>query len=147
MKQRPQWTTLTLPAFLWTLTSPGTFAQILVDIDISSPLPGDVVLMVGDRPWTQLLDFEGLPFCCWRWFSTGHLALDCYIPHHKGVSTWWKNVTTDHLIVNALDSVFADSSHEDDVDVVPFMTTDALAAPFVASSLEVPSSASSVSQP
>ncbi|XP_057815843.2 uncharacterized protein LOC131029395 [Cryptomeria japonica] len=42
----------------------STFARILIDIDISLPLLGDVVLMVGDRPWTQLLDYEGLPFRC-----------------------------------------------------------------------------------
>lgn len=64
-----------------------TFVCILVDIDISSPLPGDVVLMVGDRPWTQLLDFEGLPFRCRKCFSMGHHASDCSISRHKGVAT------------------------------------------------------------
>lgn len=124
-----------------------TFARILVDIDISSPLSGDVVLMVGDRPWSQLLDFEGLPFCCRRCVSTGHLSSNCSISQHKGVSPWWKNATVDHLTINALDFAPAGSSHEDDVDVVPLMTTDAPVAPFVASFPEVPAPASPVLQP
>lgn len=42
----------------------STFALLLIDIDISLALPMDVVLMVGDKPWAQPLDYEGLPFRC-----------------------------------------------------------------------------------
>lgn len=87
-----------------------TFARILVDIDISLPLPGDVVLMVGDRPWTQLLNFEGLPFRCRKCFSTGHLASDCSISRHKGAATWWKDATVDHLTIHAAESDLDGSS-------------------------------------
>lgn len=78
--------------------------HILVDIDISPPLPGDVVLMVGDRPWTQPLDFEGLPFRCKKCFATSHSTSNCSLLHHKGVATWWKDATLDHLTIYAIDS-------------------------------------------
>lgn len=91
----------------------STFARFLVDIDISLPLPKDVVLMVGDRPWSQPLDNEGLPFYCQKCFSTRDLASGCSLPRHRGAATWWKDATIEHLIVNVLDSTC--SSHEDDV--------------------------------
>lgn len=107
----------------------STFAHILIDIDISSPLRRDVVLMVGDRPLTQPLDYEGLPFHCQKCFSMGHLASDCSLPRDKGVATWWKDATADHLTVNALDSDYVGSSHEDDVSsrdgVVPLTIAEA----------------------
>lgn len=122
-----------------------TFSRILVDIDISAPLPGDVVLMVGDRPWSQPLDFEGLPFRYKRCFSTGHLPSGCSSPQHKGVSTRWMNATTNHLTVHATDSASAGSSHGDDV-VLP-MTLVAPTDVFVPSSSEAPTSASPILQP
>lgn len=93
----------------------STFARILVNIDISMPLPGDVVLMVGDRPWTQLLDYEGLPFHYQRFFSVGHLASICSHSHHRGVATWWKDVAIDHLTFNASDLDSDGSSYEEDL--------------------------------
>lgn len=89
----------------------STFAHILIDIGISMPLPKDVVLMVGDKPWTQLLDYEGLPFCCYKCFSIGHLGSDCSLTCLKGVATWWKDANDVHLTAKALH--FDDSSHVD----------------------------------
>lgn len=104
-----------------------TFSCILVDIDISSPLLGDVVLMVGDRPWTQLLDFQGLPFCYRIFFSMGHLASNCSISRHKGVATWWKDATIDHLTIHDVDPDSDDFSQE--VEVPPTTVNSIMAPP------------------
>lgn len=100
----------------------STFAHLLIDVDISLALPRDVVLMVGDSPWTQLLDYEGLPFCCRRCLSMAHLVVDCSLSRRKGVATWWKDPTEDHLTINALDFVSVDSSQ----DEVPLIVDEAL---------------------
>lgn len=59
----------------------STSACILVNVDISTPLLGDVVLMVVDRPWTQLLDNEDLPFLCQCCLSTGCIGIDYSLLH------------------------------------------------------------------
>lgn len=50
---------LMIPRLPWVILPLSSF---FIDIYISIPLLGDVVLMVGDRPWTQSLDYEGLSF-------------------------------------------------------------------------------------
>lgn len=57
-----------------------TFSCILMDINASKDFPWDIVLLVGDRPWTQTLNYEGCPFF---FFATRHLTLDCPSSHCK----------------------------------------------------------------
>lgn len=40
-----------------------TCAQILVDLDISKDLTANITLKVAGQSWSQLLDYEGIPFC------------------------------------------------------------------------------------
>lgn len=92
----------------------STFARIFIDIAISTPLPGEVVLMVGDKPWTQLVDYEVLPFLFRQCFSTSHLATNCFLLQCKATTTWWKDANYEHLIVLASDSSYDNASQAND---------------------------------
>lgn len=113
----------------------STFTHVLIDLDISSTLPREIVLMFGDRPWTQSFDYKGLSFRCQRYFSTGHLASDCSLSHHKGATTWWKDANVDHLTINASYFDYIGSSKGDDVfspnEVVPLTTVDTFVNPLI----------------
>lgn len=78
-----------------------TYTHILVDVHISKLLHGEVVLMVRDKTWSQLLDHEGLSFCSLCFFTTRHLALDYWLASQKGSATWWKDAKEDHLTIEA----------------------------------------------
>ena len=65
----------------------SNFSIILVDMDASQLLPRDVVLMVGERLWTQALDYESPPYCCRYCFSARHMATDCTLLHQRVVDT------------------------------------------------------------
>lgn len=88
----------------------STITCFLVDVGLSLPLHGEVVLMVGNQPWSQPMDYEGIPFHCHCYFSTGHLALACSLGHQKRPATWWKNAIDDHLTVLDLVSLMDASS-------------------------------------
>lgn len=51
-----------------------TFVQILVEMDISKGLPEKICLASPRESWTQLLDYEGIPFRCRKCHLTGHVA-------------------------------------------------------------------------
>lgn len=98
------------------------------------PLPRDVILMVGDRSWTQSLDYEGLPFSYRRCFSMGHLASNCSLSCRRGFSTWWKDATEAHLKINTSEYDSIDSSQEEDVssqDELPLTVDEASIDPLV----------------
>lgn len=92
----------------------STFTHIVININISISLPGDVVLMVGDRPWIKSLIDEGLSFHCLLCFSTSNLATNCSLPFHKGIATLWKDAHGDHLTILASYSSFDYSSQDGD---------------------------------
>ena len=55
----------------------STYARIIVDIDASKGLPAKIFLNHSRGSWTQLLDYEGLPFRCKKFFNTRHMAATC----------------------------------------------------------------------
>ena len=56
----------------------STYARVLVDIiDVSKGLLAKIILNHSKGSWTQLLDYEGLPFRCKKCFNTGHMDAKC----------------------------------------------------------------------
>ena len=55
-------------------------AWILVELEFSGGLPGDIDLVWGNRRHKQRIDFWGIPFRCLICHRTGHLREHC--PFH-----------------------------------------------------------------
>ncbi len=55
----------------------STCARFLVDLDISKGLPEAIYLDSPRGSWTQLLDYEGIPFRCKICHLTSHIAARC----------------------------------------------------------------------
>lgn len=55
----------------------STGARFLVDLDVSKGLPKAIFLESLWGSWTQMLDFEGIPFRCRNCHLTGHIASRC----------------------------------------------------------------------
>ena len=54
-----------------------TYARFLVEMDISKGLPEKVCFDSSRGSWTQILDYEGIPFCCRKCHKIGHIAALC----------------------------------------------------------------------
>jgi hypothetical protein len=55
----------------------STVARVLVEVDTSKGLPEMISLDSPRGSWSQLLDYEGIPFRCRTCHSTGHIAVCC----------------------------------------------------------------------
>ena len=54
----------------------STYAQILVEMNISLGLPADIEIKTSNGSWFQPLDYEGIPFRCRQCHQVGHLAVN-----------------------------------------------------------------------
>jgi hypothetical protein len=52
-------------------------AQILVALDLRQGLYESMELVIGDKSYTQTLDYLNVPFCCSRCHKVGRLLVDC----------------------------------------------------------------------
>lgn len=46
-------------------------------MDLSGGLPDEVILEVYDEEWVQAVDYEHIPFRCYKCHEHGHLFRDC----------------------------------------------------------------------
>lgn len=53
-----------------------SFARICVEMDLSRALPDEVILEFFDEEWVQIIDYEHIPFRCYRSHEHGHLFRD-----------------------------------------------------------------------
>ena len=54
-------------------------AQILVALDLRQGLYESMELVIGDKSYTQTLDYLNVPFCCSRCHKVGRLLVDCQL--------------------------------------------------------------------
>ena len=66
----------------------GHFARMLIDVDLSKPLPDSIMIEVGEDCLFPTLYFENVPNFCSVCCSIGHSAASC---HHAARFIW--NVT------------------------------------------------------
>jgi len=52
-------------------------AHILVHLDTREGLVESYLLLMGDITHRQILDYEGIPFCCWKCHEVGHFYKYC----------------------------------------------------------------------
>ena len=55
----------------------STCAQILIEMDVSKGLLEKICLASLRGSWTQMLDYEGIPFRCRTCHKTSHIAARC----------------------------------------------------------------------
>ena len=76
----------------------STCAQILVETDVSKDLLEKICLDSTRGSWTQMLDYEGIPFRYRKCHMTGHLAARCSTvkskPRHS--PSWWIGASSEH---------------------------------------------------
>lgn len=80
-----------------------TFAQILVETDVSKVLPSKIFITTSKGSWVQHVDFEGVPFRCRRCFKTRHNTASCDRHRVERPTTWWKEVTPQHYTVEKVE--------------------------------------------
>ena len=100
----------------------STYAQILVEMNISLGLPADIEIKTSNGSWFQPLDYEGIPFRCRRCHQVGHLAAKCSKVRVQRESSWWKNSEEQHYTVvkkveggeekKSFSQIVADSPHQ-----------------------------------
>ena len=52
-----------------------TYGCILVEMDTSKGLPAMLKLASPNGSWIQILDYEGIPFRCNKFYKTSHLTM------------------------------------------------------------------------
>lgn len=91
----------------------STCARFLVELDVSKGLPKAICLDSPRGSWTQMLDFEGIPFRCRNCHLTGHIAARCDAGKSKSrrPPTWWTGVSSKHYKVRQplVDSVVSEA--------------------------------------
>ncbi len=95
----------------------STCACFLVELDVSKDLPEAIFLDSLRGSWTQMLDFEGIPFRCKNCHLTGHIAARCVAGKSKSRQppSWWSGASFEHYIVKQS----LDTSMDFVVDVSP----------------------------
>lgn len=58
-------------------TKNRTLAHILVHLDTREGLKEKITLKWRHYTWVQILDYEGIPFCCRRCHKVGHIFKEC----------------------------------------------------------------------
>lgn len=76
-----------------------TYAQILVEMDLSKDLPVEAILKAPSGDWKQNLDYEGVPFRCGKCFNTSHVVDQCSKHKRESQATWWKEVSPQYYSV------------------------------------------------
>ena len=79
----------------------STIAHILVELDVFKGLPKKIFLDCPWGVWTQVLDYEGLPFYCRKCHMTSHVVA-CYSSYmvrsmHK--RTCWMGASVEHYTI------------------------------------------------
>jgi hypothetical protein len=54
-----------------------SYARICVYLNIAKALPGSIMLEYHDEDWTQIIDYEHIPFRCRKCHEHGHLFREC----------------------------------------------------------------------
>jgi len=62
-----------------------TVARILVKIDLKLGLSSEISIKTLDGDFTQVLDYDGVPFRCHRCRAYGHLVASCPLPHRDSI--------------------------------------------------------------
>jgi len=62
-----------------------TVAKIMVKIDLKLGLSSEISVKTKDGDFTQVLDYDGVPFRCHRCHAYGHLVASCPFPYRGGV--------------------------------------------------------------
>ena len=63
-----------------------TVAKILVKIDLKLGLSSEISVKTKDGDFSQVLDYEGVPFRCHRCHAYGHLVASCRYPYRVSVN-------------------------------------------------------------
>ena len=122
----------------------STYARFLVEMDISKGLPEKVCLDSSRGSWTQILDYEGIPFRCRKCHKTGHIVARSAAVKTKSrrPPSWWSGASSEHYtVVNSMDAPLdlvvasVDDSFVDDLSV-PVLEEDPIPSP--APVLDVP---------
>jgi len=62
-----------------------TVARILVKIDLKLGLSSEIPMKSPDGVFTQVLDYEGVPFRCHRCHAYGHMVASCPLPPRDSI--------------------------------------------------------------
>lgn len=63
-----------------------SYAWLCVYMNIEEPLPEYVELECHDEVWQQQIDYEHIPFMCWRFHEYGHLYRQFPLSKEEGLS-------------------------------------------------------------
>lgn len=77
-----------------------SFTRICVEMDLSRALLDEVILEVFDEEWVQTVDYEHIPFRCFRCHEHGHLFRDCPLSkiENKSKATTVKDTENFHKV-------------------------------------------------
>lgn len=89
-------------------------ARILVEMDVSKGLPEKIFLGSPRGVWTQVLDYEGLPFPCMKCHMTGHVAARCSSNKARSMRkpTWWTGASDEHYTITKSSSILGHDDEE-----------------------------------
>ena len=73
-----------------------TVAKIMVKIDLKLGISSEISVKTKDGDFSQVLDYEGVPFRCHRCHAYGHLVASCPYPYRVSVNRF-KDVSDNEL--------------------------------------------------